>query len=115
MIVTSNDRNIKIYEKKPDILENGVIKEYSISREILSLNLSPEDIPKNLKILVPMYGDVEENKRFGLGAIFILEFNDNIYMEFTDIDTALNYFKLFIKMRDKEISDIQTEYPEFFI
>jgi hypothetical protein len=115
MIVTSNDMSIRIYEKTPDILEDGIIKEYGIIREVLSVNLLSDDIPKNLKILVPMLGAGDGIQRFGDGAIYALEFNDNIYMEFTDIDTALNYFKVFIKMRDKEIFDIQTDYPEFFI
>ena len=115
MIVTSNDMKVRIYEKEPDIYENGAIKEYGIIKEILSLNITSEDIPKNLKVLVPVLGNYEDNKRFSTGSIYSLEFNDNIFMEFDNIDTALMYFKLFVKLRDKDITDMSTEYPEFFI
>ena len=115
MIITSNNKEVRIYEKTPDIMENNVITEYGIIKDILSFNITSEDIPKDLKIMVPGIGTPDIGKRFGKNSFCTLEFSNNIFIEFDNIDTALLYYKMFIKMRDGDVSDIQDEFPEFFV
>jgi hypothetical protein len=115
MIISSNEMDIRIYEKKPDVMENGIIKEYGIYKDILAFNLTKENISDDMIILVPGIGEVKNGKRFGKNGAFSINLNNNIFIEFTEPEKALLWYKMLLKIKDENIKNIEDIYPEFFV
>jgi len=116
MIITAKNFNPFIYYQQENTFdENGTVISYGLRKDIYSLNIQEKDIPDSLCIHLSIMGEDTGNGPYGSGAIFLIELHNNIFIEFNDKHQAQNYFKALVKLKYKEISSLENEYPEMFI
>ena len=114
MIIEAQNFNPYIYYQEPNTEENGIVL-YGIRKDIYALNITPEIIPDDLKISLTMLGEDKGSGPYGNGAMFCIELQDNIFLDFQDKHTVILYYKALLKIKGFEPQSIKDIYPEMFI
>ena len=115
MIIESQNFNPYIYYQEPNTEENGILSNYGIRKDIYALDITPKMIPDDLKIFLNILGEDNGSGPYGNGAIFCIELQDNIFLDFQDKHTAILYYKALLKIKGTDPKSIKDIYPEMFI